>query len=70
MERAMIKRRRRFNQNLSFRDRLKAWANEVRERASKLAAGSEKEALLRKANQAEVAALDDWANSPGLQPPK
>jgi hypothetical protein len=67
----MIKHRRRCKQNLSLQERLTAWANEVRERASKLAPGSEKDALLRKASAADDAArIDDWVNSPGLQPPR
>jgi hypothetical protein len=63
--------RRRFKQNLSLRDRLAAWANEVRERAKKLPPGPERNAQFKRASQADVAAhLDEWANSPGLQPPK
>lgn len=63
--------RRRFKQNLSLRDRLTAWANEVRDRAEKLPPGPERDAQLKRAGQADVAAhLDEWANSSGLQPPK
>jgi hypothetical protein len=63
--------RRRFKQNMSLRDRLAAWANEVRDRAKKLPPGPERDAQLKRASQADVAAhLDEWANSPGLQPPK
>ena len=66
-----MQRRQRFKQNLSLRDRLTAWANEVRERAKTLPPGAERDALFRKASQADTAAhLDEWANSPGLQPPK
>jgi hypothetical protein len=61
--------RRRFN--LSLRDKLDAWAKEVREQAAKLPPGPERDALLRKAELAETARhLEDWASSPGLQPPK
>jgi hypothetical protein len=63
--------RRRFKQSISLKDRLAAWANEVRERAKKLPPGPERDAQLERASQADVAAhLDEWANSPGLQPPK
>jgi hypothetical protein len=52
--------RRRFNQNLSFHDRLVAWANEVREQAATLPPGPERDALLNKARQADTAShLDD-----------
>jgi hypothetical protein len=66
-----MQHRRRFKQDLTFKDRLTAWANEARVRAKKLPPGPERDAMIKKASQAEVAAhLDDWANSPGLQPPK
>jgi len=56
---------------LSLKDRLALYANEVREKAILLPPGIERETLLKKARQAEVASqLDDWVNSPGLQPPK
>jgi hypothetical protein len=71
MSDGVIKRRRRHKHFLSLQDRLAAWAAQVRERANTLKPGPEKEALLKKARQAETAAhLDEWANSPGLQPPK
>jgi hypothetical protein len=66
----MLKRRR-FRQNTSFADRLCAWAEEVREQAATLPPGPERDNLFRKARQADTAShLDEWANSPGLQPPK
>ncbi|GLR84255.1 hypothetical protein [Bradyrhizobium iriomotense] len=53
------------------RERLAAFATEMREKASRLPPGIEQENLLRKARQADVAArLDEWATSRGLQPPK
>lgn len=62
--------RRRFKQVQSLKDRLAAFANGVKEKASRLPPGPEKEELLRKARQADTAShLDEWANSPGLQPP-
>ena len=65
-----MKRRRRFQQTISLKDRLASFAKEVREKAALLRPGPEKDALLRKARQADTAAhLEDWANSPGLRPP-
>ncbi len=65
-----MQKRRRFKQQLTLQDRLTAWAKEVRGEAEKLPPGPEKDALLKKARQADVAShVDDWAHSPGLQPP-
>jgi hypothetical protein len=62
--------RRHFNQTVSLKDRLTAFAKEIREKAEQLS-GPERDALLKKARQADTAAhIDDWANSLGLQPPK
>ncbi|MDI3564464.1 hypothetical protein [Bradyrhizobium sp. Arg816] len=64
-------KRRRFKQQLTLQDRLSAWAKHLEEQAAKLPPGAEREALVRKARQADVANhLDDWAKSPGLQPPR
>jgi hypothetical protein len=63
----MLKRQ----QSESIRDRLTAFAEETREKASALPPGLEQQDMLRKARQAETAAhMDDWLNSPGLQSPK
>jgi hypothetical protein len=63
--------RRRFNQTLSFKDRLAAFAEDARAQAARLPPGLEQDDMLRKARQADTAAhLAEWANSPGLQPPK
>ena len=65
-----MQKRRRFKQALSLRERLESFASDVRQRAEKLSPGPEKESLLRRARQADTAAhLDEWVNSPGLQPP-
>jgi len=62
--------RRRFKQTTSFKERLLAFAQEARTKA-KAVKGLERDELLRKARRADTAAhIDDWANSPGLQPPK
>jgi hypothetical protein len=66
-----MQHRRRFKQTTSLKDRLASFANEVREKARQLRPGPEQDALLKKARQADTASdLDEWANSPGLQPPK
>ncbi|MBR0792690.1 hypothetical protein JQ631_26755 [Bradyrhizobium manausense] len=66
----MTKHRRRFKQTTSLEERLAAWSKEVREQAAMLPPGPERDLLIKKARQADVAChLDDWAHSPGLQPP-
>jgi len=58
-----MQRRRRFKQASSLRERLAEWAKEVREQAAHLPPGRDREALLKKARQADTASeLDDWAN--------
>ncbi len=65
-----MQQRRRFNQTKSLKERLALFANEIREKAEQLS-GPEKDALLKKARQADTAAhLNDWVNSSGLQSPK
>ena len=66
-----MQQRRRFKQQLSFRDRLTSFAKAAREKASLLPPGAEKDELLHKAQQADTAAhLNELAKSPGLHPPK
>jgi hypothetical protein len=66
----MIKRRR-FKQSQSLKDRLASFAAEVRKKASLMPRSSQKDDLLRKAGQADTAFhLNEWLNSPGLQPPR
>jgi hypothetical protein len=60
----------RRRQTTSLRDRLAAWAKDVREQADRLPPGPERDDLVKKARQADIAVhLDDWAKSPGLQRP-
>jgi hypothetical protein len=64
-------KRRRFTKTSTLKDRLISFAKEARDKAAQLQSCPEKDDLLRKARQAETAAhLHDWANSPGLQPPR
>ena len=64
-------KRRRFKQTESLQERLASFANNVREKASLLPPGADKDELLRKARRADTAAhLNEWTNSCGLQPPK
>ena len=66
-----MQRRRRFKQTVSLQDRLASFSKEARSRANTLPPGPERDGLLKKARQADTAShLDDWVNSPGLQPPK
>ena len=47
-----------------------AFAEEVREQASSLPPGPERENLLKRASRADTAAhIDEWVNSSGLQSP-
>jgi hypothetical protein len=65
----MLLKRRGLKQTKPLKDRLVMFAKDLRERASRLPGGLEREDALRKARRADTAAhLDDWANSPGLQP--
>jgi hypothetical protein len=51
-------------------ERLIEEAKQARERAEQLPIGEERDALLKKARQADVAAhIEDWLNSPGLKSP-
>ena len=63
--------RRRFKQTTSLSDRLKIFADELKAKASTLRPGPEQDAMLKRARLADTAShIDEWANSPGLQPPK
>jgi hypothetical protein len=63
--------RRRFKQTKSLEERLAEEAKRLREEAKLLPPGAEREALLRKARQAETGShMSEWLSSPGLQPPK
>ena len=60
----MIKRRRRFKQTVPFKDRLTAFAKDLRNEASTMPAGHLRDDLLKRASRCETAAqLDEWARS-------
>jgi hypothetical protein len=62
--------RRRFKNILTFPDRLANEAERLREEAETKPPGPERDALLRKARQADIAAhIDQWVSSPGLKSP-
>jgi hypothetical protein len=66
-----MKQRRRIKQTVSLQERLASWVRDIRERAAAMPPGPERDALLRKAGQAETAChLDEWINSSGLKPPQ
>jgi hypothetical protein len=66
-----MQRRRRFKQQLTLQERLSAWSRQILDQAATLPPGPERDALMKKARQADVAShLDDWAHSPRLQPPR
>ena len=63
--------RRRFKQAVSLEVRLAEEAKRLREEAKLLPPGAQREALLRRARQAETGShMSEWLSSPGLQPPK
>ena len=65
----MLKRH--FNKTESLESRLHAFTGGTRAKPLGLAAGAEREELVRKARQADTAShIDGWANSFGLQPPR
>jgi hypothetical protein len=66
-----MQKRRRFKQTKSLQDRLLEEAQNLREQVKLLPFGLVRDATLKKARRLEAAAhMDEWLNSPGLQPPK
>lgn len=66
----MSERRRRVTQTKTFTDRLMEEAAKFREAAERLAAGTERELLMKRADQAEKAAqMSDWLTKPNTAPP-
>lgn len=60
-----MQKRRRFKQQFTLQDRLAAWSQEILAQAAALPPGPERDALIKKTRQAEVAShVDDWAAGP------
>jgi hypothetical protein len=67
----MKARRNRGKHRVPFEERLERAAGEARQAAEKLPHGQEREALLKKARQAEMAAhLNELLTSPGAPSPR
>ena len=65
-----IMKRHQFKLEQALRVRLIKEARLAREKAEQLPRGEERQALLKKAREADItASLDEWLNSPGLKPP-
>jgi hypothetical protein len=66
-----VQKRRRVKHIASLEDRLAYEAHRLKEQARKLPLGSRRDALQRKAGQAENAAhICEWLTSPSLASPK
>ena len=64
-------RRDRFRQALTLEERLAEAAQRLREQARTLPPSAERDELVRKARQTEIAShMNEWLTSPALQPPK
>lgn len=62
--------RRRVKQVRSLEDRMAEQAARLKDRASQMPPGPERDALLKRARIADTGAhLSQWLSSPGLQPP-
>jgi len=58
-------------QTVPLIERLAEEAHRIREEAKKLRPGKERQEMLRKAREAEIAAsITQWISSPGLKPPE
>ena len=63
--------RRRFKHALSLNDRLRIFSDRLKAEAAKVRPGPERDVLLKRARIADTTShINEWANSPGLQPPK
>jgi hypothetical protein len=63
--------RKRSESASSFAARLQQEALRLKQAASQLPPGSERDELIKKYRQTKVAAhLNEWLSSPGLQPPR
>lgn len=65
-----MQKRRRFKQSQSLEERLADEAISLRAQANELPVSAEREALLKKARQAETGAhMSEWLRSADLRPP-
>jgi hypothetical protein len=65
-----MSKRRRFKQSISLKDRLANFAEEALKKASNLPPGTDREEMLKKVRQADIAShMDEWAHSSEPQPP-
>jgi len=63
--------RRRFKQTQSLEERLSEEAKRLREEAKLLPPGVVRDAVIRRARQAESGShVSEWLRSPGLRPPE
>ena len=63
--------RRRFKQTVSLEERLAEEAKRLRAEAKLLPPGAARDALIRRARQAEIGSqMSEWLRSPGLRPPE
>jgi hypothetical protein len=66
-----MKHRRRIKHLLTLEERLAEASRRLREQAKTLPPSAERDELVRKARQTEIAShINEWLTSPGLQPPK
>jgi hypothetical protein len=66
-----MQQRRRLKQLKSFEERLAEDAKRLREEAKLLPPGAMRDAMLRKARQAETGShMTEWLKSPGLRSPR
>jgi hypothetical protein len=64
-------RRRQFKDRQPLQERLAEEAKRLREDAKSLSPGTAREALIRKARQAETGShMTEWLSSPGLRAPE
>ena len=60
----------RFKRDKALGEQLIKEARLAREKAEQLPPGEERADLLKRVRQADTAHIDEWPNSPGLQPRK
>jgi hypothetical protein len=66
-----MQRRKRTRQTETLAERLQQASDRFRSEARLKPPGMEREILLKRARQADVAAhIDEWLSSPGLRPPR